>query len=74
MLTRIFQVDVHAVCSGAVGVVQGGVKTGDADDAVLSGIGAGLNNAVLLELPTAVTTGIAEQRNTFVCRLSISAI
>jgi hypothetical protein len=50
-LNRIVQLGLRAVRGSTIGAAQSGLKTGDATDAALSGIGAGLGNAVLPELP-----------------------
>jgi len=57
-LNRLVQLGIRAVRGATVGGIQGGLKTGDATDATLSGIGAGVGNAILPEISTIVTKDI----------------
>lgn len=50
LLNRVFQAGVRALRGGAVGAVQGGVKTDTASGASTAAVGAGLGNAVLPEI------------------------
>lgn len=49
MLSRVFQAGVRALRGGAVGTVQGGLKTGDVPDALGAGAAGAIGNAVVPE-------------------------
>ena len=54
MLNRVFQAGIRSIRGGAVGTVQGGIKTGDVPDALGAGVTGALGNAIVSEAFDAV--------------------